>query len=316
MRAARAKYAYNGRALRQLIGDLQPHVVIYGDGSCYFPAVGGSHLSVWDLQDAVNLSELSPEMQVVWRDRFLSDLPQVDLRYAVSQQAAEGLERQIGRAFGIRELPNGADFEEIQCVSDRQIAQLRDRHGLHGKKVATYIGGDVWFDPIFAVRLMRHLLSRGSHWHLVVVGNTARFDLENVSFVGPVAPEVAAAYYNLSDAGLLLKDSRNNPFLYESVPLKIVQYAAARKPIVTFPVQWCESEQFENVSIHQVADVQNWGDSLLRLETDFTWTERMETKWSAYSWHAIATTVYAQICHALGGDFHGEAPHPSKRRPI
>ncbi len=295
VRAAQAKYAYNGRALQRLVREIRPDVVIHADGSCFFPVVVGDYVVVWDLQDAVKLSDLSPAMHAHWKSRFLADLPHVDLPYAVSQQAAEGLERQIGAAFGIQELPNGADFEGIRGIPDEVIASRRDAAGLKGKYVVSYVGGELKFDAKFAKRLFERAAERMPDAHFVVVGNVPSWSAANATFVGAVPAAEAAIHFRMCDLGVLPKDCRGDDFLYQSAPLKFVQYAAARKPVITFPFGWSEERQLASIFSQSTDDVDRWCDAMASIRREFVWNGACDEQWAGYSWDAVAQRLLRDI---------------------
>jgi hypothetical protein len=296
--AARLRYKYNRQTLLQLLDRFQPDAVMHADGSYLFRVEDGHHLNVWDLQDAADLAMYGPKHQFFCRRVLQEDLSKVGIAYAVSKQAAEGLKRQASLESTILPLTNGADFQEIRSITSERIAALRKQHDIVDKFVVTYIGGDVWFDEAFVTRLMTRLHSSHPDVHLLVVGNVRPVCLPNVTHVGTVPPNIAAEYYQLSDLGMLLKDSRHDSFLYHSVPLKIVQYAAARKPVMTFPVAWCEEKRFANVFAQPDDDIGQWSDTLQRIRQRFVWNDDLEGRWAQFDWQVVARRVYSDMCAA------------------
>ena len=112
--------------------------------------------------------------------------------------------------------------------------------------------------------------------------------------MGSKPPAEAALFYRLSDIGIVLNDTRTNNFLYHSVPLKIIQYAAARKPVLTYPVAWAEDIPASNIQLIDRRDPQLWLDALMKLES-YQWTEAEESFWQDYDWAVICRRLAAEI---------------------
>jgi hypothetical protein len=192
---------------------------------------------------------------------------------------------------------------------------LRGSHGLAGKYVITYIGGESKFDSNFAWSLF-DAAKKSLPWvHFIVVGNVPKTIADNVTYVGAALPTLAAAYYRLSDLGVILRDTQGDPFLYDSVPLKIVQYSAARKPVLTFPIGWCEENQFPNVFALRDSDVALWCRTIESIHSTFRWTDDLDDRWAEYSWDSVAAKVYADLAAALGrqtAQSHAAAPQKDR----
>ncbi len=293
--AAKLKYAYNGHVLDSLVQKLRPDVVFYGDGFYYFPLAPGDHLSLSDIQDDIGWPQIERQFPGHFLQVLSQNLSNVAHAYIVSEAAGNSFNRFLPQSVNFLPLPNGADFDEIRAPSRQQIAALREKDNLNGKYVISYIGGEVWFDLEFASRLFIAAAEVMPEAHFVIVGNLRRSRFKNVTWVGPVPPSTAAAYYNLSDAGAILRDGSADPFLYNSVPLKIIQYAAAQKPVVGFLPDWAASERFPNLFDLTTSDTQVWCDKFQELRRRFIWTSDMEERWKEFSWDAICSSIYNEM---------------------
>jgi glycosyltransferase involved in cell wall biosynthesis len=294
--AARLKFAYNGRTLKSLVHEFKPDVVFYADCFYFFPAVDGQHVNVCDMQDDIEWSSLNgPTGEYVLRT-FESQLARCDRGYIVSEAARNSFDRNLGMPFPFVVVSNGADFDEIRAVNSGEVEDLRTRHGLHGKYVVSYIGTNPKFDPEFSARLFATALERSPEMHFLIVGAIKPMQFANVTWVGSVSPRTAAAYYNLSDAGTILRDSRSDPFLHGSVPLKILQYVAARKPVVGYLPAWAKQNRFPNLFEMHTADTHAWCDRFRSVREQFAWTAGMDEVWEPYSWQAICQNVYDDLC--------------------
>jgi len=122
-----------------------------------------------------------------------------------------------------------------------------------------------------------------------------KINLPNVINVGMVSANNSYIYYRLTDLGLLLKDSKNSNFLYNSVPLKNIQYATAEKPVISFPIQWLENEKFNNTRIIKNTDPEKWLIEIQDIRSNFKWSEKDTIQWKKYDWEIICNDMFKEI---------------------
>lgn len=291
----RLRYAYNARRLRKLIELVKPDIVFHAENGHYFRPQKGDHITAWDLQDTLRISRHGKRFEQYICQNMTEDLANSDIAFAVSQAAAQSLRQQLGVELNIRVLENGADFEELRAASAAEVNKLRSDLGLQSKYILSYIGGEVWYDRHFAERLFAEAEQSFPEATFVIVGNVPFCNASNARFVGAVPPKVAAAYYQLSDVGVLLRNSKDNPFLLDSVPLKIIQYGAVRKPVITFPIRWCRAGKFRSVFTEDSDDLRRWVDVMIKVKRDFQWNEHDDDQWRKYSWDEVAEAALRTI---------------------
>ena len=296
--AAKLKYWYNRRTLRRLIRVIQPDVVFHADNFYYFPAVDGNHIAVSDTQDDINWAGIGRAYGAHRRKFLYANFRKMARAYIVSEAAKLHLNQSFPSPIPFTVISNGAAFHEIRDVACDEISAARDRHRLNGKFIVSYIGGAAKFDPQFAKRLFGYAEKALPDTHFVIVGNIRPISFPNVTWIGPVSPETAAIYYNLSNVGTILRNCDDDPFIANSVPLKVIQYAAARKPVVGFQVQWAKERQFPNLFELSTSDPVAWCDELDRVRREFNWTDAMDDIWAPYSWDVICKTIADEL-HSL-----------------
>ena len=111
--------------------------------------------------------------------------------------------------------------------------------------------------------------------------------------------EDANKIYVISDIGITLKNTENDSFLYHSVPLKFIQYAAVKKPIVTFPIKWSEEHQFKNIFHVKGEYVTQWINTIKKVESEFVWNDELDNVWSIFDWQTVANNVLDKIQKAI-----------------
>jgi glycosyltransferase involved in cell wall biosynthesis len=247
------------------------------------------------MQDDINWEQLAPDFSDYFRAYFATQFRRSDRSYIVSDAAKANLNDNLPEPVPFIAIPNGADYLQIRGISTDEIESYRERHRLRGKFVISYIGGPAKFDPDFAGRLFAHIESAMPEAQFLVVGKIRPMPNRNVTWTGAVPPDVAAVYYNLSDVGTVLRDCGSDPFLSNSVPLKFVQYAAARKPVLSSPIDWVISGNFPNIVCIPSTRVEDWCAELQRIRNEFVWTSAMEKSWESYSWQSVCATLFDDL---------------------
>ena len=161
-----------------------------------------------------------------------------------------------------------------------------DEMGLKGKFLISYIGADAWYDKNLCREVFRRLWERDSSIHFLMVGNLPLIQAENVTYTGPVSKESSYFYYRMSDMGILLKDSRGSNFLYNSIPLKIVQYGVVGRWFVSPPIAWLEENRFENVILLEDFSPENIVEKILEIKARGS-NRCFDDRWNEYDWQRI-----------------------------
>jgi glycosyltransferase involved in cell wall biosynthesis len=170
-------------------------------------------------------------------DRLLSE---ADLVTTVTEAIAIRLESRVKRRILI--LPNGVDLEGFDkaCV-DGQILPA-DLSAIAGPRLG-YVGT---LHPQVDFGLVAILAQRRPNWNFVFVGNRPKQDderaeeelarcraLRNVHFLGEKTRQDVPAYLLGMDVNLMLYRVADPTWIQAGYPLKLHEYLAAGKPIVS-----------------------------------------------------------------------------------
>lgn len=294
--ARRVSRVLNGAVLRYLVGKLRPDVVFFADGFFVFPHVDTAARTYADLQD--DYDEERKDILTFDQKYIAADYRRTVSNYTITPAAVKRLQGWYGSKFDF--LPNGADFDTIRGVPEALIAQTRQSYGLTGSYVLSYIGSYAKFDEAFVIRLAQKLAADMPDVKLVLVGKLPEVKLPNVVNIGPLPPERAALFFRLSDAGIILNDTSQSKFLNNSLPLKIIQYAAARKPVLTFPLSWIDESDFANVKVIQGDDLDRWVAAIRDVQR-FRWNDQLEEVWRTYDWKEITRKLAEEIQSSPAG---------------
>jgi hypothetical protein len=286
---------HNLKSLKKIINKINPDVVFYSDACYFFPAFdNASFTQVIDIQDDIDWSKLPVNLQEYEKKYRLIQYKKVDIHYIVSKNALENVTKNIG-TFPFKVIYNGSDFKEIQKDFSKEINDVKNKLNLHDKYIITHIGSATWVDPVFTEKLFSSIWEKDKSIVLILVGSMKKINLPNVINVGMVSANNSYIYYRLTDLGLLLKDSKNSNFLYNSVPLKNIQYATAEKPVISFPIQWLENEKFNNTRIIKNTDPEKWLIEIQDIRSNFKWSEKDTIQWKKYDWEIICNDMFKEI---------------------
>jgi 2-polyprenyl-3-methyl-5-hydroxy-6-metoxy-1,4-benzoquinol methylase/GT2 family glycosyltransferase len=191
-------------------------------------------------------------------------------------------------------LPNGVEYQRFvsdypESAGDRDLAGfLRD-----GKPIAGYYGALAeWFD----YELLDEVARLRPDWNFVLIGQAldgsvhrhALTGRANVNWIGPRPYESLPGYLRLFDVATI--PFKINRITEATSPLKLYEYMAGGKPIITTPMPECQSFPFVNI-------VRNAQEFALMLDTartqalDPEFRQRLLATASQNSWAARVESV-------------------------
>jgi glycosyltransferase involved in cell wall biosynthesis len=188
-----------------LVGKLGEHATVYYCGDDFSALAGVDHLTV---------SAREQELQ-----------EKADLIITASDRLAERFP-----ALKTRLLTHGVDYHLFSTLSPRAIDLPAN-----GKPVAGFYGSiSEWLD----LDLLVAVIKRMPHWNFILIGQavvdtSALKSLKNVYLMGPRPHHELPGYSQHWNASLL--PFKNNAQIQACNPLKLSEYLAAGKPVVSTP---------------------------------------------------------------------------------
>lgn len=192
-------------------------------------------------------------------------------------------------------LPNGVDLASFEPSKSMQaVAAIQQRYGLNNRFTVGYIGNHgSWAGLELLLAAFEKLQAQIPESRLLIVGpveDLHRYQIEKperpgVIFTGAVPPNEIAAYFQALNLGVLT--STPSPFRDKAMPLKILEYGAAQKPVFATPLQELQTLQFPHVRLLE-ADADVWGNALIQEALHPTlwnpvWTETI----AQYDWTQV-----------------------------
>ncbi len=285
---------YNYQTLKKIAAKIQPDIIFHADGFYFFPALDSSIPEFSDLQDDINWKNFPPKNLNDIYAYYTNQFNKCKLNFIVSESAKKSITNYIKAEFF--PISNGADFSAIKSINEKEINEFKQKFNIPlDKKIASYIGGAHKFDEEFTKKIALQAEKELSNLAFIVAGNIPAFKVNNVFFTGVIPNKEANILYALSDIGLTLRDTANNDFIYNSVPLKFIQYAAAKKPVVTFPIKWSVDNNFPSVFHINNDNPKEWVSKLNYILNEFQWETKYNEIWDVYDWKYIILNLFTLI---------------------
>ena len=203
------------------------------------------------------------------RKRFIREaMLRADSLSAISHCLCDRVEEFIGRRPIY--VPNGAALREIRAWPAERAAAVRARHDLGNRRALAYIGNHVAdFDgtEMLIEAFLQARVTRPDLALLLIGPGSARVPLarglgvvDGVHVVGPVSTEEIWDYFHAADLGLL-------PFILEPgthhcLPLKVLEFGAAGKPVLATPLHELQRLALPHIRFAE-HDIGAWRRALL-----------------------------------------------------
>jgi len=176
-----------------------------------------------------------------------------------------------------------------------RVAELRRSLGLDGKFVIGYVGNLGSYTGVdFLLDAFRAVRQRIPEAALLLVGPAEywrdRIEAargEGVIWTGPVAPGEVAEYFNALDVGVLAQEKTLGTEL--AFQIKVVEYSACRKFVVSTPLLTWERLAWPNVFLAELR-IDAWVDALLRA-CRAEWRPEWDALVAPYDWNALADRI-------------------------
>jgi glycosyltransferase involved in cell wall biosynthesis len=217
----------------------------------------------------------------------------VDTVFAVSEPLCEKLAKDCGIAA--LPLPNGADLSRLRSVDPVQVRALRRKLGIDNKFIIGYIGNHGPFTGVdLVVNAFRSSRDRLPDAALLIVGPAQYWKslldshrAHGVISTGGVPPSEIAAYFNALDVGVLAQDlSPGTDFAFQ---IKVVEYSACRKMVVSTPLETWKRLRWPNVLLAE-PNPAAWADAFVQARS-LAWQPEWDRFVEPYDWSILAARV-------------------------
>ena len=265
--------------------------IFHGDGFLFSPILSSKVPSFYDIQDDFEETKVDPTFLQHEMHYFIKNQNSSRFGFAINKATVEHLKSFNNSSF-IEVLPNGANFSLFNLKNIELAKKLKKELGLENKIVISFIGTATHFDEKFVQQLVNLAIKKDPELHFLFAGNLPLISGPNVTNLGFVSPEAIHLYYLLTDIGFLPKN-HDDQHIANCHPLKVIQYSAAKKPVLTPLLSSFDREIHKNI-FKLPYDIDLWLKTLLKLKK-FTWPKNLSEVWEQYSWQKLGTRLFQKI---------------------
>lgn len=226
----------------------------------------------------------------------LAELGKADAAAVISHGLQE-LVSGFGAGSKTHLIPNGVNLAAYRQADEDRVKAIRLEYGLDGRFAIVYIGNHGWWSGL------AFLLSVFERFHrivpdskLLVVGPGGEVptlerqsNREGVVFTGPVPPKDVAAWFHATDIGVLPFDLCS--FTHHALPLKVLEYGAARKRVLASPLKELETLDLPFVE-RLPPDVDTWVRALVdEAKQPGSWQPDWDDVVANYDWQRVLSPL-------------------------
>ena len=280
---------HNRLWLSRLIRELVPNFVLSASTFLHPLPRRGGMVYCYDFSDIPTTERDGPLYRRIINRHVRSEVKKADLLTAVSHKLVEYIKQRYGRLAHY--LPNGTDIAKFEEVSWEEVEKIREWFGLGRKFVIGYIGYfGGWSGLNFAIEVYRKLKDHVKDAVLFIVGSGEEVDRykdrseEGVIFTGAVDQTEVHKYFCSIDVGILTSPLVG--FRDYSFPIKVIEYSAARKMVVSTPISELKRINLPNVLLAEYGSLDEWVRALMRVK-ETTWDPSWDQVIEKYDWGRI-----------------------------
>ena len=289
------------RAMRRL-GMKKPILYVWHPGFADVVGKFSECLVVYHVYDEYASFSMSRRSRELLNEQERQLLLRADIVFAASDEIRA---RRLSYNPNVHVIPNGVNYETFSTAQNTETLVPKDIEGIRGPIVGCVATLATFLD----LALLISIFSRRPDWSFVLIGvdastavdespDLARLRaLPNVHFIGRRHQDVIPNYLKACDVCLIVY-VLHDVTMVASTPLKLYEYLAAGKPIVSSRLPL--PENLANV-VHFAADTQEWIEAIewALKETDRERIGQRQKIARANSWDSRAMDIKQQLVRML-----------------
>lgn len=285
---------YNTFVLSKILSNLNPDAVFIASINFYIPKTKSKFF--YDFIDWL------PEDNATYMADLRSYIEHLKKNVEVMYAPCDTLAKKLSSEYNMSvvTLHNGCDIDIYRQKNLEELQELRKHWDLENKYVIGYIGNHTESANIdFIIKVISQLKETNPDICLLIVGPTDYWSSflnkhrsKNIITTGFIDPTQIPNYYNLIDLGIIaFERSAGTDYIF---PLKLVEYTACRKLIISMPLTQLVELKWPNILIADKS-IGEWIKVIIYART---------IKWEA-SWDKLVEPFdWAMLTQKLAQDFN------------
>ncbi|MBL7131183.1 MAG: glycosyltransferase [Candidatus Omnitrophica bacterium] len=279
---------YNGFQLKRFLKHHKIDYIINASHYMFPVPVKRSSIYIYDLVD-LHWGILENKFQKHVFSFISKEISKADKIIACSKALISEVKKTFFRNADF--VPNGTDVEKIRSVEKRDVEKLRQKYNLSEKYVIGYISNfGPWANLEFILEVFRELKRTNEDAVLLLIGPGGENLTDEglgIFSIGPISPNIIHLYFNMIDVGIL--PSSLSKFRHMSFPIKIIEYSAARKFVVSTPLDEVKRLNFPNIFL-VAEDINQWVEALKQVK-EKKWKKEWDKLVAPYDWSQISNNL-------------------------
>ena len=197
-------------------------------------------------------------------------------------------------------IPNGVWLEEIRTTDPYMLNELKQRYNITNEFIITYIGNhqSSWSNLSFIIRSFSIFKKENQNSKLFIVGpgeEIPKLKKENrdkdIIFTGPIEASEIKYFFQLSDIGVI--PFKLFSYTHNALPIKVIEYSAARKIIVASKLRSVQNLKFPNIVFSEL-DEAIWARKMNEAK-QLLWNNDWDQHIMEYDWQRLGERLISEI---------------------
>ncbi|MBN3040843.1 MAG: glycosyltransferase, partial [Candidatus Omnitrophica bacterium] len=196
-------------------------------------------------------------------------------------------------------LVNGAYLNKFRLINSTDVSRIKDKYCMADKFIIGYAGMiGSWVDVDFLVKVFKEVKKQIPEALILLVGPCpnlkqlrSRYAEDDIIITGIVSNKEIETYINCFNLAVL--PHVKNPYQDMAFHIKLIEYTAARKMVVSTPLDEVKRLNFPNIIVADM-DVGSWAKALLKAK-DMVWPNDWDSLVEKYDWKEIVSCLNSLI---------------------
>lgn len=283
---------FNGNILDEFVKEIGINVII--NASYYLFSIKKNERIKY-IYDLVDL----PQTKIDYIRKYVEEeIGKANLIFTASSGLSDFVIKKYNRDSVF--IPNGTNIGKFRDINENEIEEIRTKYNLKGKYVIGYIGNfGNWSNIEFIIDVFLEVEKEINNAVLLLVGpgnilETITPDLKEKGIIttGAINPKDIYKYFKVIDVGIL--PSKITDFRNYSFPIKIIEYTAASKIIVSSPLEEVKTLAFPNIIFASPEKIIEWVNAMKKAKITL-WKNEWNTIIEKYDWSEIVKLILRYI---------------------